>query len=487
MSTNASVALAKEVSRTLQNGDRVGFRKAVTSLMAMNVPLGKGWHSLTQPLLGYGELSLACSAIDRYVAEDGSVQARFDQANVYARCGRSSDAVKLVERLGASVPDRASNAFLRGTLAMDMGDLAAAREHLLAALATRPQSGQVAQSLASLGPLSQDNEVAERLLAAAQTLDAAGKLDRAMFGYALGKLHADRGDPGRAFEAYARGAALVAAGRWYDEAADRAGAEAALAGWDGRAIRQVSDKVNIATDRPIIVTGMPRSGTTLAEQILASHSAVVGGGELGVFRHVVNDMGGSSAAAALRLIERSDPNRVTAEYLRLTAEQFAPPGRVVDKTLEASRYLATLAALLPDAPIVWMRRKPLAHAWSCFSTFFLAGLPWTYDQAAIARHFRIEEMLEERWQAILGDRLLFVDYETLVRDKETVVPKMLAHCGLPMEAATLTPEQTERLVRTASVAQVRSPVGTARVDAAETFRGSMAPFLETYHRLGGDA
>ena len=486
MILSPSGVLVSQVTQTLTEGDRRGFRSAVLELVAIDADLGRSWRSLTTPLLDYGEFDLATAAIDRYVAWSGNRSAAmFDQATVYARSGRHARARALLECVDPGTPDRVAHAFLRGTLALDLGDFAAARALLLQVLAIRPLSGQAAYALAASALMATDNEVADRILAGEPRLDDAPRAERAMYLYALGKVSADRGEIDRAFDHYARGAAIVAASRAADPASDRAGALQAIEGWNASALAAVSARITVPTGRPIVVTGLPRSGTTLVEQVFASHSAVGEGDELGYFAMLVNEIGGPMAGRARRLAERARPNEVVGDYLHLLDNRFGRDGRVVDKTLEATRYLGTFAALLPDAPILYVRRRPLARAWSCFSTYFMTGLGWTFDQRAIAAHFRIEEALLERWHSILGDRLMIVDYETLVSDKETEIPRLLGHAGLVVEPQTLTPETAARLVRTASVAQVRAPIGTGRVDAVEAYRQHLQPFIEAYTAAGG--
>ena len=169
-----------------------------------------------------------------------------------------------------------------------------------------------------------------------------------------------------------------------------------------------------------------------------------------------------------------------ALYLHLLEERFGPTGRVVDKTLEASRYLGTLAAIMPEAPILWMRRDPLDIAWSCYSTWFLRGLEWSWDQAALAHHMRLEGALLARWRDILGDRLMVVDYEALVRDKDASIPRLLAHCGLAVEPQVFSPEKTERLVTTASMSQVRAPINTGAVGKGHRYTRHLQPFSDAY-------
>ena len=486
MANSPPAALVTRMTQALTIGNRRGFRAAMAELIAIDADLRQNWRKLTDPLLDYGEFDLANAAIERYVKwSANSPAARFDQATIYARSGRPAAARSVLSCISDRIPDRASHAFLRGSLALNLGDLAEARTLMLQVLQIRPSSGQAAYALAASASMAIDSEAADAILSGAPRLDDAPGGERAMYLYALGKLHADRGEIACAFEHYARGAAIVATSRAEDPATDRAGALQATEGWNKTALASVSGRITVPTDRPIFVTGLPRSGTTLVEQILASHSMVSEGDELGYLARLVNEIGGPMAEPARRLAGSARLNEVVEDYLHLLNNRFGRDGRVVDKTLEATRYLGTIAALLRDAPILYVRRRPLARAWSCFSTYFMRGLGWTFDQRAIAAHFRFEDDLLDRWQDILGDRMMIIDYEKLVSEKATEIPRLLGHAGLAIEPQTLTPETTVRLVRTASVAQVRAPITTVRVNAADAYRAHLEPFINAYTAAGG--
>jgi hypothetical protein len=164
----------------------------------------------------------------------------------------------------------------------------------------------------------------------------------------------------------------------------------------------------------------------------------------------------------------------------LARRALPEPGRIVDKTLDASRRLGLAAALLPEAPLVWITRDPLDRAWSCFRTFFTGNMAWSYDLADIAHHFRLEDELLRQWQAVLGDRLLVVPYEGLAADPETWIGRLLTHCGLAPEPQVFAPHENARPVTTASAIQVRRRIDSSAVGSAEPYREFLQPFIEAY-------
>ena len=158
------------------------------------------------------------------------------------------------------------------------------------------------------------------------------------------------------------------------------------------------------------------------------------------------------------------------------------PGRIIDKTTSSTRYLGLAAALLPDAPLIWMTRDPLDRAWSCYRTNFAGtAMPWSYDLQDIAAHFRIEDQLLAQWKKILGNRLLVVPYEELVTDPDAWIRRVLAHCGLGEESLVFSPHENQRPVATASMVQVRRPINRDAIGAGEPYRKFMQPFLDAYY------
>ena len=135
---------------------------------------------------------------------------------------------------------------------------------------------------------------------------------------------------------------------------------------------------------------------------------------------------------------------------------------------------------LPDAKIVWLRRNAEDAAISCFRTFFTEPIPWSWSLADIGAYFRIEDRLHAHWSSLFPDRILTVPYEELVGDPEAWIRRILAHVGLEEEPGVFQPHQTKRSVMTASVQQVRAPISTRRVGAAEAYERYMSAFRAAY-------
>lgn len=461
--------------------DRDRIAAGVARLLAMRAPLGVQWRGVAELMRVSGEVTLAHAAMDAFVAAAGGTPAaQFSKVVLCTQTGRLREAHALVSTLPDTIPDRAGHAYVRGNTAITLGLVEEGREQLGIVVRERPGWGPAWLTLASTGNLAND-PLGDRLLADAAAAERQAPPDHARYCYAVGKLHADRGEHAQAFAAYERGARLLRAARRYSRAGNSANAAQAKTGFAPGFLEEMASRQARRSDRPIVVTGLPRSGTTLVEQILTSHSAVVDGGEISLTHHLAVAAGGVSGdAIAAYLANGGTLERLADLYLHLLSERFGATGRVVDKTIDNSRFFGLIASALPDAPLIWMRRDPLDSAWSCFRTFFIHGVAWSYDLADIAHHFRLEDELLAFWQDRLGDRLLVVPFTEFVDSPEAWIARLLAHCGLTDEAGAYAFHETDRVVATASGLQVRRPINRDGVGVAEPYRAFLAPFVEAY-------
>ena len=476
------MAHVEALKQALAVKDRAAANAAVAALLDAKAPLGQQWRQIAELMRVSGELTLALRAIDAFVeAAKGVPEARYSKVVLLTQAGRLREAHELAETLPAHIPDPAGRAYLLGNTALTLGRVEEARDYLLTAVKHRPGWGPAWLTLSTSGSLK-NNPIGEQMLRDRAAAERQPEGDLARYWYAVGKLHADRGEHDDAFAAFAKGAALLRKLTPYSRQGNEKTARAAMSGFAPGFIEDLNGQQSIDTSRPIFVTGLPRSGTTLVEQILASHSNVADGAELSLLHHVAVATGGVSGEAITQhLAAGGSVQQLGGLYLHLMAERFGPEGRIVDKTIDASRFLGLASSVLPDAPLIWMRRDPLDSAWSCFRTFFIHGVAWSYDLTDIAHHFRLEDELLAFWQERLGDRLLVVPYGSLVDAPEAWTRKLLDHCGLADEAAAYAHHETERAVATASSLQVRRPINRDGLNVAEPFRKHLQPFIDAYH------
>ena len=473
--------LIGQLQPALERRDRAKLRDVVAELVALRAPMGGQWEPLAGIAASIGELRLSRAAADLFVeASGGSASAQFHKAALLTESGGWSEAYAILSSLPDHVPNAASNAYSRGTSLVMLGRTDEAREQLERVVKLRPASASAWLGLAMITDAARDEHLLGRLMAAERSVMMLPPGDRAPYYYAVGKAHADWGEHRHAFAAFARAAQMRRGDARYDRAADAESARDAVRDYTAAGVAALAESPREPTGRAIFVTGLPRSGTTLVEQILTSHSQVSEGGEIGRLELLAREVGGSSFAAAERYVGTRGAQEAARLWAHWLDERFPAPGRVVDKTLDASRRLGLAAALLPDAPLVWVARDPLDRAWSCFRTLFTADLAWSYDLTDIAYHFQLEDALLARWQAVLGDRLLVVPYEALVGEPEVWIRRLLGHCRLDEEPQVFAPHENARPVATASAIQVRRPIDRSAVGSAEPYREFLQPFIDAY-------
>ncbi len=371
-----------------------------------------------------------------------------------------------------------------GNALMGLGRLDEAEASFRAALAVNPDDVESLAMLAQMGRFAADDPALARAGALANS-PAIEARRRATLHFALGAIHdrAGRHDP--AFGHFARANAVLAAE--VATADDLAGAdrmaafaeEAVRAFTPERFARQRAAGLGHPSDRPIFVLGLPRSGTTLVEQILASHPEVYGAGELTALREA-----GMSLATALgrhypELIEALTPEAArtaAGAYLERLGRDAGAARRVVDKMPANFADIGLIALILPRARIVHCRRDLMDVGLSCFMQNFGAQ-NWASSLERIALYIDAYRRLMAHWRE-LGIEMLDVDYEAMVADQEAESRRLVAFCGLDWDDRCLAFHRTARAVTTASVLQVRQPIYRSSVGRWRAYKSHLRPLRD---------
>jgi predicted Zn-dependent protease len=300
--------------------------------------------------------------------------------------------------------------------------------------------------------------------------------ERAALAFALGQALEDRSDHVGSMNAYLEGAALRRLSAPYD--AD------AFSDWIGRSIalfdRAFFEKragFGAAAPDPIFIVGLPRSGSTLVEQILASHSAVEGVAELPEIGFIADRLADYPDTAAAITAEQS---RALGEgYLAATSVQRQlDRAFFIDKMPNNFQFVGLIQLILPNAKIIDVRRHPMATCFSAFKQHFAEGQAFSYDLADLGRYYRDYLALMDHFDRALPGRIIRVIYEDLVEDAEAEIRRLLGACGLEFEPACLAFHETERAVRTASSAQVRQPIFREGLEQWRNFAPWLGPLQE---------
>ena len=392
---------------------------------------------------------------------DNAPDRMFFSAKVLALEGKLEEAEEKLRRLIALAPERPGTRMILAKMLLERGLFESAEIELLQLIDTFPDAFE---RLTSTRHMSQaDRPLIERMQALADSA-AIGFEDRIAVSFGLGKAFDDLGDYAQAIRHYDVANSLRAATirldrqgvvRAYDETIARHGKDML----DGAAARLVRSP-DIGGELPVFIVGMPRSGTTLIEQILSSHPAVAGAGELPFWQNQLAawplSRDGLPDAAALW--------KATGEYLAILRGFSASALRVTNKQPQNFELLWLIHLAFPEARIIHCRRNPVDTCLSIYFSSFSSQQDYAFDRGDLVFQYRQYERLMEHWRRVLPhDRFTEIDYEMLVADREAQTRKLLSFLGLDWDDACLAPEQNQRPVKTASVWQTRQPVYTTSV------------------------
>jgi tetratricopeptide (TPR) repeat protein len=357
-----------------------------------------------------------------------------------------------------------------------------------AAAAARPDFGDAYWSLANLKTyLFADTEVAA--MRAAEAAPATATVDRYHLCFALGKALEDRGQYAESYACYERGNALRRAASRYRPEVHELNTRLQIEVCTPELLARHAGAGATAAD-PIFIVGLPRSGSTLIEQILASHSQVEGTYELADVPRIVAELKGRDSEpdyprypAVLRQMSDGDLHRLGEKYLSDTRAYRTGRPRFIDKMPNNFRHVGLIHLMLPNARIIDARREPMACCFGNFKQLFAKGQEFAYGIADIARYYRTYLELMRHWNRVLPGRVLRVQHEDLVDDLEGNVRRLLEYCGLAFESACVEFHRTERSIRTASSEQVRQPIYREGLDQWRHYE----PWLGSLRTALGDA
>ncbi len=403
--------------------------------------------------------------------------------------GRRDESLALMEQLLAAHPDEEQSLVLCGGLLRELGQQERAIEMFRRALAVRPGSPAAYSSLANLKTYRFDRA---DLAAMQQQLALPGVRggDRVYLEFALGKGLEDAGEFASSFEHYARGNQLQRATFYYDAQLMTAEIERSRRFYSERFFAERSGWGSERAD-PIFIIGMPRSGSTLLEQMLASHTQVEGTRELFDLPHLVFELvSGVTKPNDTTLIERiaALPRAEVASFAERylgRVQRYRPQGRArfIDKLPGNWCYLGLIHLLFPRAAIIDARRHPLGCGFSCYKQHFARGQKYTYDLSELGQFYRDYVALMEHFDATLPARVHRVYYEQLVADPERELRRLLDYCRLPFEEQCLRFYENRRAVTTISSEQVRRPIYAEGVDHWRHYEPWLGPLQEVVREL----
>ena len=441
-----------------------------------------GWIDLSRAQLERLDLAAASASIGRAaLLNPRSVSVQVHVANLEARSGRHEQAVETYRRAAELNPQSIAAQLGLGNTLKTIGRQAEAIEAYRRATRLRPEASEAWWSLSNLKTFRfEDAEIAELERQCARS--ALGDETRVQFSFALAKALEDRGEHARAFERYAEGNRTRRALEHYDPVRTEVINDRIRSVFDGEFLARHAGAGD-PDPAPIFVVGLPRSGSTLIEQILSSHSMVDATHELPEVGRLIHKIGRDrqqrdAYPEAVREFDDEAWAALGRAYIQDTRVYRRMAPRFIDKNPNNFPSVGLLALALPNARVINARRHPLDTCLSCYTQLFARGQPFTYDLTELGEYYLEYEKMMAHWRAVLPGRVLDVQYEDMVADHAGQTRRLLEYCGLPWEDSCLRYWETERAIRTASSEQVRLPIYESSVSRWRHYERELAPLIE---------
>jgi tetratricopeptide (TPR) repeat protein len=476
-----------------EKGDLRSAEAGYGNALARRPDHAAAWHGLASVQRELAAFDDAIASYRRAVAAD-SANRRYwlDLADALADFDRVDEARACLHDIVARWPDTAAAQVCLARLASRAGDHQAARAHARAVLARDPDSLDALCAMLDVPDEGVEVTLKERAERLAED-EGRPLLLRSRLHFALAQADDRAGAYDRAFDHYRRGndlrrLDLEAMGKRFDATVHPAFVDRQTTAFSAEFFAQRT-ALGTETELPVFIVGMPRSGTTLCEQILASHSQVRALGEQLDIQSMARELPVRLAAGG-GFVSRPYPDcmadlrsdvarQLVAEYLGRLRRLAPQAARVTDKHPTNFRHLGLIATLMPGARIIHCRRDPMDTCFSCFAQDFAAPIPWAWDLTAIGQYYRQYDRLMRHWQAVLPVPVFTFAYEEAVQDLEATARRLIAFCGLPWEGRCLDFHTTERPILTASRQQVRRPVYSSSVGRWRRYERHLEPLRAT--------
>ena len=407
--------------------------------------------------------------------------------HVYGQCchelDRFDEAVEYFEKALEKRPDFIECRHSLAITLKSLGDFDRAEAELRGLIEKQPGLIAAYSGLTDMIKFTEDHPYFQRLREMVEQMGEADD-ERAMFlHYAIAKAYDDIGDYERAFDHYSRGAAMKRRRLDYDEEKSEAFFESIKKTYDAKFFTEKQVRGHPST-LPIFIVGMPRSGSTLTEQVLSSHPEVYGAGEIKVLsqsihrlRHLHPDLPPFPELG--RAMDEAHYRQLGSFYLGVTALLDEEAAHITDKLLTNYYFLGLIHKAFPNARIIHTMRNPVDCCLSCYTKLFKDDMPYTYDLRELGRYYRRYQALMEHWRQVLPEGVMLeVQYEEMVADFENKAKEIVAFCGLEWDEQCLRFYESRRPVKTASVAQVRKPIYKDSVERWRRYEKQLQPLLE---------
>ena len=416
----------------------------------------------------------------------GSADGHVSLAAVASAAGNFDKAVGHYDDALEVEPDHVGAMCGKGNALRTIGDQDGAIAAYRSAIEVNPLQSEAYWSLANLKTFQFEEQEVEAMLA---LLDDNGipPEGQVQLSNALGLEFEARKDYDRAFEFIDRGSMLRREQEFYDRVENEERTDLAIEAFTRQFLEDNAGQ-GCSDPAPIFIVGLPRSGSTLLEQILSSHSRVDGTHELADLGRTVraNPVSADPRApypTSMAKIDAGEFAQMGIDYIERSRRHRGEAPFFTDKNPNNFVHLGLLHLILPNATIVNARRHPLDSCFGSYKQLFASGQPFTYDLVELGEYYLQYQRLMDHWHNVLPGKVLEVRYEEVVADLESEVRRILDHCGLEFEDSCLRFHETERLVKSASSEQVRSPLYSSSVNLWRRYEEHLGPLIETLEPL----
>ena len=372
-----------------------------------------------------------------------------------------------------------------GTVHQQLGQMPQARQAYMAAISIDPSGGKSYRHLAEITKTDNSENIdLMSLVSNACQLDNISLESKEHLNFALAKLLDGLKDYEGAFSAYEAGNSLHRKSEKYNPSESAGLFKIIKSAYIKNNLIEADGPVS-NDNRPIFILGMPRSGTTLVEQIIASHTSVTGAGELPYLADEVKQYKGGVMAFHKHFakMSREQLSSVAEGYLAGLSKYDQGLAKITDKMPHNFLYIGLIATLFPNAKIIHCKRHPVANCLSIYKAYFAAknAHPYAWDLKELAHYHNLYEDLMAHWRDVLPERFYEVSYEQLTSNQEEESRKLIDYCGLDWQEACLDFHNTERKVKTASAFQVRQPMHKQSVDLWKRYGDALQPLLDNLY------
>ena len=441
------------------------------------------WHELGAALREQHKDQEAAEAMEVALQMDpNDSTTHYQYGAALAMAGRTEEAAQAYRRAVEIDPKQAGAYVGLGHVLKTLGDQTGGIAAYRAAIKLKPNLGEIYFSLSNLKTFrftaDEIDDMMKRI--GQESLPSASVVH---FAFTLGKAFEDNGDYDRAFEYYIQANEENRKSIIYDPVQTEVAHRKMKETFSAEFFERINEShTGIKDPAPIFIVGLPRSGSTLIEQILASHSLVEGTSELpdlGIVSQMIsNKQKGRVFPGGILEMSDLEVTELGQQYLNRTKRHRNEAPYFTDKMPNNFAHVGLLHAILPNAKIIDARRHPLDSCVGCFKQHFAKGQTFTYDLFELGEFYLEYDKLMDHWNKLLPGKVLRVQYEDVVSDLENEVKRILDYCNLPFERACVDFHETKRAVRTASSEQVRQPIYQGSINTWKRFDTHIESLIE---------